>query len=424
MEKTEDVDLRIMYILLLAIGVLFSAEISQSKWREGEVFSAYLERNGISTALLKRISAVDLQYLSEIQAGEKFYELKEEGRLLQSLIPLGEEMQIHLFRDVNGEKFHFDIIPIMCRELRDEVSFVIEKGLYEDIDSWTRNPRLGYLLKKYYGKTINFKTLQKGDRVSFIYQQRSRLGKPYGPPRIKASLIRNRGKERFIFADKSGVYYDDTHKDIAYTIKKRIRTKAGRPFVKPVRRMRITSKFTYKRWHPILKRYRPHLGIDIGAKRGTKIYATHAGKVIYAGWMGGYGKVIKIAHSGGFVSLYAHQSRLAVKRGAYVKRGQIIGYVGSTGRSTAPHLHFGLYKNAKAVNPVRYINRKALSEKRIEIKKITKHRVVAIPEAQKNKKKLLRMINGKTQAFRWNVYQRPYDYIEERSRYEERDQKL
>ena len=274
------------------------------------------------------------------------------------------------------------------------------------------------MLKKYYGKNINFKNLQKGDNVSFVYTQKSRLGKPFSSPKIKASLIRSKGKDRFIFSDK-GVYYDAVHKDISYSVDKKIYTEKGKSFVRPIRKMRITSKFTYKRWHPILKRYRPHLGVDIGAKRGTKIYATHAGKVIYAGWMGGYGKVIKIRHSKGFVSLYAHQSKLAVKKGAYVKRGQVIGYVGSTGRSTAPHLHFGLYKNAKAVNPMQYVGKKALSEKRMEIKKITKHRIVEIPGAKKNKKMMLGLLQGEPKGFRWQTYVKPYNRIEERKNYEE-----
>ena len=320
---------------------------------------------------------------------------------------------------MRGERYHFDIIPIVCKRLTDYVAFSVEKGLYEDIDRWTRNPRLGYLLKKYYGKSVNFRNLHKGDKVSFVYTQKSRLGKPFGSPKIKASLIQSRGKNRFIFADNRGIYYDAVYKDISYSVKKRIRTERGRSFVRPIRKMRITSKFTYKRWHPILKRYRPHLGVDIGARRGTKIYATHAGKVIYAGWMGGYGKVIKIKHSGGFVSLYAHQSKLAVRKGAYVKRGQVIGYVGNTGRSTAPHLHFGLYKNAKAVNPMQYVERKALSEKRMETKRITKHRIVEIPGAKKNKRTMLRLVQGKPQGFRWQTYVKPYNRIGERKKYEE-----
>lgn len=405
-------------------ATLFSAHTTQERWKKGEVFSAYLQRNGISLSLLKTISSEDLQYLAEIQAGEQFRELREDGKLLQALIPVGEEMQIHLFKDMDGEKFHFDIIPIVCRHLSDSVTFVVEKGLSEDINRWTRNPRLGYLLKKYYGKSVNFRTLKKGDRVSFLYTQRSRLGKPYGSANIKASLIQTRGKNKFIFADEGGIFYDDTHKDIAYIVKKRIKTEHGKPFARPLRKMRITSKFTYKRWHPILKRYRPHLGVDFGGRKGTPIYATHAGKVIYSGWMSGYGKVIKIAHSGGFVSLYAHQSRLAAKKGKYVKRGEMIGFVGNTGRSTGPHLHFGLYKNSKAVDPMQYVQKKALSQKRIEVKKITKHKIVEIVGAKENKIFLLKSIGRDATAFRWITYTNLYDRINDRSQHEKQDNKF
>ncbi len=78
-------------------------------------------------------------------------------------------------------------------------------------------------------------------------------------------------------------------------------------------------------------------------------------KFIYSGEMGGYGKVIKIKHEDNYITLYAHQSRLKAKKGEIVKKGQVIGYVGSTGRSTGPHLHFGLYKNGMAINPMRMV---------------------------------------------------------------------
>jgi len=410
--------LKILWMLCLVTLTLFSAQTSQQKWKSGEAFSTYLEKNHIPLSLLKRISKEDLQYLSEIQAGERFYELREKDKLLQALIPVGEEMQIHLFRDIGGETYHFDLTPILCREFSDTVSFVTEKGFYEDINRWTRNPRLGYLLKKYYGKVVDFKKLQKRDRITFVYSQRSRLGKPFGAPKIKASLIRTRGKDRFIFSDGEGTYYDDIYKDVAYTIKKQIQTDKGSTFRKPINKMRITSKFTYKRWHPILKKYRPHLGVDIGARRGTKIYATHAGKVTYAGWMGGYGKVTKIKHARGYLSLYAHQSKIAVKRGQYVKRGQVIGYVGNTGRSTAPHLHFGLYKNSKAVNPMKYIGHQSIGKKRTEIKHITKHKSVPIKGAKAYRTQILQAATEAPHAFRWQTYTKPYDRINERSYYE------
>ncbi len=92
--------------------------------------------------------------------------------------------------------------------------------------------------------------------------------------------------------------------------------------------------------------------MDFRAKRGTPIFAVADGVVIYAGELGGYGKVVKIKHRDEYITLYAHQSRIGVKKGRIVKRGDIVGYVGSTGVSTGPHLHFGLYLNGRAINPM------------------------------------------------------------------------
>jgi murein DD-endopeptidase MepM/ murein hydrolase activator NlpD len=142
----------------------------------------------------------------------------------------------------------------------------------------------------------------------------------------------------------------------------------------PLRHVRITSHFSHRRYHPILKRYRPHHGTDFGARRGTPLLAVNSGKVSFAGRMGGYGKVVKIKHGSGYESLYAHQSRIRVKRGQRVKKGQIIGYVGSTGRSTGPHLHFGLMRYGKWVNPMKVLRKKSIKD--TMLKKFTKYKDV------------------------------------------------
>jgi murein DD-endopeptidase MepM/ murein hydrolase activator NlpD len=117
----------------------------------------------------------------------------------------------------------------------------------------------------------------------------------------------------------------------------------------------VTSPFGY-RIHPILHYRKLHTGIDYGVGYGSPIHAADSGTVIYATWMGGYGNVIMINHGGGISTLYAHQSSLAVGNGAHVTRGQTIGYVGSTGFSTGPHLHFEVRVNGNPVNPMGYIN--------------------------------------------------------------------
>ena len=107
------------------------------------------------------------------------------------------------------------------------------------------------------------------------------------------------------------------------------------------------------RYHPILRQYRMHTGIDIAAPHGTPIYAAAAGEVIYAARRGGYGNCIIVLHGGGYATLYAHLSRFAVRIGEDVRRGQLIGYVGSTGLSTGPHLHFEVRRNGQPINPLR-----------------------------------------------------------------------
>ncbi|RKD25356.1 peptidase M23 [Caminicella sporogenes] len=117
---------------------------------------------------------------------------------------------------------------------------------------------------------------------------------------------------------------------------------------------RITSPFGY-RIHPILKTKKLHTGIDIGIPLGKNIVAAQSGKVIHAGWLGGYGKVVMIDHGGGIVTLYAHNSRILVKEGQNVSRGQVISKCGSTGMSTGPHLHFEVRENGKFVDPLKYV---------------------------------------------------------------------
>jgi len=131
---------------------------------------------------------------------------------------------------------------------------------------------------------------------------------------------------------------------------------ASIPSVQPVSNKdlkRIASGFGM-RMHPILKYRRMHNGIDFSATTGTPIYATGNGKVIYAQWNSGFGKLVEIDHGYGYVTRYAHMNEFAVKRGQEVKRGDLIGYVGSTGLSAAPHVHYEILKDGKNVDPTSY----------------------------------------------------------------------
>lgn len=128
------------------------------------------------------------------------------------------------------------------------------------------------------------------------------------------------------------------------------------PAIRPLKNMySVTSGFG-RRYHPILKRLRAHTGVDITAPKGTPVYATADGTVTSESPGGGYGLTIVINHGYTYKTLYAHLSKKAVKPGQKVKRGQVIGYVGSTGMSTGAHLHYEVIKNGQRVNPVYYFN--------------------------------------------------------------------
>ena len=125
------------------------------------------------------------------------------------------------------------------------------------------------------------------------------------------------------------------------------RSQTNLQFAWPVRG-RLSSRFGTRKG-------RPHEGIDIAARRGTPIFAAESGRVIFSGRMRGYGKVVIVKHAGRYRSVYAHASRLVARRGEFVERGQKIAEVGSTGRSTGPHVHFEIRRSETPQNPIGYL---------------------------------------------------------------------
>jgi murein DD-endopeptidase MepM/ murein hydrolase activator NlpD len=117
----------------------------------------------------------------------------------------------------------------------------------------------------------------------------------------------------------------------------------------------ISSGFSYRRKHPILKIYRPHMGVDYAAPEGTPVSAAGNGTVVYAGWRGAYGKSVIIRHPKGYKTYYGHLSRIkrGIKKGKRVSQGEVIGYVGSTGLATGPHLDYRVKRYDRFINPLK-----------------------------------------------------------------------
>ncbi|GAB2629651.1 peptidoglycan DD-metalloendopeptidase family protein [Lysobacter erysipheiresistens] len=192
---------------------------------------------------------------------------------------------------------------------------------------------------------IDFSHTQKGDRFSAVYEQVWREGERIGTGEIAAATFTTGGKTysgfRFEHDGQVGYYTAD-----------------GRPLKKAFIRMpipyaRVTSGFSKARKHPVLGRTRRHDGVDYGAGTGTPIHAAGDARVKFIGWKSGYGRTIVLDHGRGYTTLYAHMSRFGkYKRGSSIKQGTVIGYVGSSGLATGPHLHYEFRINGVHRNPL------------------------------------------------------------------------
>ena len=403
-------------IFMMLIIPLSAAKVIESKWVEGESFSQYLESRHVPKEFLKTISEDDQKFLSDINTKHFFYELKDDnGTLLQALIPISKVMQIHISKKRDSQQYLFDIIPIEYNEDEYYAKIVIENNPYTDTLNSIKNKNVANRLSTALEDAIDGKKLKKGDEINFIYTHMKRMGKAVLIPNIKVIRVKTKEKETFVYVDEDGDGFIHVGKSVAYGVKdekQKVYTKKvtsqgkNSTFGMPLRNIRVTSSFAYRRYHPILKRYRPHHGTDFGARKGTPLLAVHSGKITYASRMGSYGNVVKIKHAGGYESLYAHQSRIRAKHGQLVKKGQVIGYVGSTGRSTGPHLHFGLQKNGRWIDPMNVLGKKSIksstSQKSAKNEKTTtKYKTVAIKGAKEYKNKLLRAIKVEKPSYIW-----------------------
>ncbi|MCK9472706.1 peptidoglycan DD-metalloendopeptidase family protein [Sulfurimonas sp.] len=338
----------IRYLLILLFTTsLFATQVETFRWGNGETYLMFLEKNNLPLKPLYYNLDEDEQQLSEEIYSGVHYQISrtKDGVISQIFIPLNDELQIHIYK--NKEDYFFETLPIISETRVEAFTLEIDHSPYLDIIRETGSTKLATIFVSSFKHSLNFKSdLRKGDKLAMIYEQKYRLGKPFSMPTLKAAMIEMRGKKRYIYLNDDGRFYNEDASEVE-----------GFLLGTPVRGARISSRFTKRRYHPILKKYRAHLGVDYAAARGTPITAAGSGRVVFIGQTRGYGKLIKVQHNDGYLTLYAHQSsfRKGVKQGSYVKKGQIIGYVGSTGLSTGPHLHFGLYKNNQVIDPLRVV---------------------------------------------------------------------
>ena len=339
--------IRYFILFLLLCSAVFASSVQDFRWKSGETYLVFLEKNKLPLKeLYYNLDKDDQKLTEEIRSGVNCQILKDANNTIeQVLIPMNDELQIHIYK--NNASYKFEAIPIISETKTESFSIKINHSPYLDIIKATGSKKLAQIFVASFKNSLNFKRdLRKGDTLALVYEQKYRLGRPFSMPILQVAMIEMRGKKHYIYLNKDDRYYDEKGHEVE-----------GFLLAKPVRHARISSRFTKRRFHPVLKKYRAHLGVDYAARRGTPIVAAGSGRIIFAGRTRGYGNLIKIRHADGYMTLYAHQKsfRRGIRKGKYVKKGQTIGYVGSTGLSTGPHLHFGLYKHGRAINPLRVV---------------------------------------------------------------------
>lgn len=228
-----------------------------------------------------------------------------------------------------------------------EASGVINSSLYESLVDQDKNILIANRLSEIFAWQIDFFRLYPGDEYKLIYEKQFVDGKPYGIGEILAAEFQHNGRtyDAFYFeGEKSEGFYDSDGNGVQKAL-----LKAPFKFSQ-----RISSSFNRNRFHPVLKRRMPHNGVDYAAPIGTPVLSVGDGEVIEAQYRGANGNIVKIRHNGTYTTAYLHLNGFArgITPGTRVKQGQVIGYVGKTGRVTGVHLHYMIYTNGQPVNPL------------------------------------------------------------------------
>ncbi|WP_445738224.1 peptidoglycan DD-metalloendopeptidase family protein [Mariniflexile sp.] len=320
--------------------------------RSGDSFGTILERYNIGYPRIYNIveNAKDSFDIRKLQIGKPYTLLCAKDSLQTP------ECFIYQPNNIDYVVIHFaDTIMAYNKSkpvsvVQKEASGIINSTLSETMEDQGLPNDLIYDMSDIYAWTINFFKLQKGDNFKIIYNERYIEDSIYvGIKNIEAAYFQHKGEDFYAFGfspdtlSKKFEFYDDKGKSLK------------KAFLKsPIKFSRISSRFNLNRRIAYYGfALRPHKGTDFAASIGTPILATANGTVIESTQKGGNGKYVKIKHSDTYSTQYLHMSRQAVKKGQYVKQGDVIGYVGMTGNSGGPHVCYRFWKNGKQVDPLK-----------------------------------------------------------------------
>ena len=316
---------------------------------QGDSLSLIFQRYALSATTLANLlnNTIAAQQLSQIRPGQILHFLKGEQHQLRELILVRNPREsLHIQASDQGYQAKLRKKPIITQTA--SAAGVIQSSLYLDGQRTGLSDQKIMELADLFRWDIDFALdIRPGDQFRMLYEENILEGQQWGNGPILAAEFIHRGKpyQAYRFQDSQG--HVDYYNAQGYN-KRRSFTRSPLPLA------RVSSGFTKRRWHPVLKRWRSHKGVDYAAATGTPIKATGKGKITFRGWKTGYGRVVIIQHGKKYQTLYAHLSKFAKKQrvGQRVAQGEVIGYVGQSGMATGPHLHYEFRVNGVHRNPL------------------------------------------------------------------------
>jgi murein DD-endopeptidase MepM/ murein hydrolase activator NlpD len=329
--------------------------VNMTFWRQeniqgGDTIATLLSRLGInsqdSASFLR--DARDVKAMHQLVPGKIIHvETTARGELLLlRYFPGGSEQ---LVMEKSGGGFRMGAQPPKLETHVQMKTGVINSSLFSAVDSAGVPESVATQIVDILASDIDFhRDLRKGDRFTVVYDSLYGNGEPARPGRVLAVEFINQGTPH------RGIYFQAENGESGYYAPdgKNLRKAFLRS---PLEFSRISSGFSSARFHPILKTWRAHSGIDYAAPTGTRVKAAADGTVAFAGWQGGYGNVVILQHHGRYSTVYGHLSSFAkgLRSGQRVSQGEIIGHVGATGMATGPHLHYEFRENGVQRDPLR-----------------------------------------------------------------------
>ena len=322
----------------------------EHKISQGENFNSILKKHGIPLKEINKIKKIlskknNLNKLKNNQTIKFTIDLTDSKKIINFLYPVSRTKKIKLVRDSSNDNFEYLEINTDLNKRFSYKEGKITQSLYKTATNLKIQPNIIVEFARLYGFQIDFqRDIRKNDSFQIIYEIFEDDNKKIietGKIIFANMIIRRQENELYFFENKKKEgHYDKNGKSAKKALMKT-----------PINGARLSSRFGMRK-HPILGFNKLHRGTDFAAPKGTPVMASGDGIVIRSRWCGGGGNCVKIKHNSTYSTVYAHLSKFAsgIKEGVRVKQGRVIGYVGSTGMSTGPHLHYEVIENGKKIN--------------------------------------------------------------------------